>query len=161
MTANRLPLLGWLFILGWLSAAAGSANPQPITPAADGTNTVVTPDGNRYDISGGSLSPEGANLFHSFTQFGLSEGQTANFLTNPNIQNILGRITGGNPSLINGLIKVTGGNSNLFLMNPAGMIFDLLPVSTCRELLMLLRRQGLVLETISGLARSAITIGEH
>jgi filamentous hemagglutinin family protein len=123
MTANRLSLLAWLFLLGWLSAAAPEAKAQPITPAADGTNTVVTPNGNRYDISGGSLGPEGANLFHSFTQFGLSEGQTANFLTNPNIQNILGRITGGNPSLINGLIQVTGGNSNLFLMNPAGMIF--------------------------------------
>ena len=80
MTANRLPLLAWLFILGWLSAAAGSASAQPITPAADGTKTVVTPNGNRYDISGGSLSPEGANLFHSFTEFGLSYGQTANFL---------------------------------------------------------------------------------
>src|SRR4028119_1373354 len=123
MTANRLPLLGWLFILGWLSAAAPEASAQLITPAADGTNTVVTPNGNRYDISGGSSSPEGANLFHSFTEFGLGQGQTANFLTNPNIQNILGRITGGNPSLINGLIQVTGGNSNLFLMNPAGMIF--------------------------------------
>ncbi|MEG4962277.1 two-partner secretion domain-containing protein, partial [Microcoleus sp. K4-C2] len=123
MTANRLHLLGWLFIVSWLSAAAGSANAQPITPAPDGTNTVVTPSGNRYDISGGSFSGDGANLFHSFTQFGLSEAQTANFLTNPNIQNILGRITGGNPSLINGLIQVTGGNSNLFLMNPAGMIF--------------------------------------
>src|ERR687886_586103 len=123
MTANRLPMLAWLFLLGWLSAAAGSADAQPITPAADGTNTVVTPNGNRYDISGGSLGRDRANLFHSFTEFGLSEGQTANFLTNPNIQNILGRITGGNPSLINGLIQVTGGNSNLFLMNPAGMIF--------------------------------------
>ncbi len=123
MTANRLNLLGWLFIVSWLSAAAGSANAQPIAPAPDGTNTVVTPSGNRYDISGGAFSGDGANLFHSFTQFGLSEAQTANFLTNPNIQNILGRITGGNPSLINGLIQVTGGNSNLFLMNPAGIIF--------------------------------------
>ncbi|MEG4457929.1 two-partner secretion domain-containing protein, partial [Microcoleus sp. N9_A1] len=123
MTTNRLHLLGWLFIVGWLSAAAAPANAQPIAPAADGTNTVVTPNGNRYDISGGSFSGDKANLFHSFTQFGLSEGQTANFLTNPNIQNILGRITGGNPSLINGLIQVTGGNSNLFLMNPAGLIF--------------------------------------
>ncbi|MEG4218603.1 two-partner secretion domain-containing protein, partial [Microcoleus sp. Pol14C4] len=123
MTANRLHLIGWLFIVSWLSAAAGSANAQPIAPAPDGTNTVVTPNGNRYDISGGAFSGDGANLFHSFTQFGLSEAQTANFLTNPNIQNILGRITGGNPSLINGLIQVTGGNSNLFLMNPAGMIF--------------------------------------
>ncbi|MEG5072695.1 CHAT domain-containing protein [Microcoleus sp. B3-D2] len=123
MTPNKLHLLGWLFIVSWLSAAAGSANAQPIAPAPDGTNTVVTPSGNRYDISGGAFSGDGANLFHSFTQFGLSEAQTANFLTNPNIQNILGRITGGNPSLINGLIQVTGGNSNLFLMNPAGMIF--------------------------------------
>ncbi|WP_293123464.1 filamentous hemagglutinin N-terminal domain-containing protein [Microcoleus sp. bin38.metabat.b11b12b14.051] len=122
MTANKLPLLGWLFIVGWLNAAA-SASAQPITPAPDGTNTVVTPNGNRYDISGGSLGGDKANLFHSFTQFGLSQGQTANFLTNPNIQNILGRITGGNPSLINGLIQVTGGNSNLFLMNPSGIIF--------------------------------------
>ena len=123
MTANRLPMLAWLFILGWLNAAASEASAQPLTPAADGTKTVVTPNGNRYDISGGSLSPEGANLFHSFTEFGLSSGQTANFLTTPHIQNILGRVTGGNPSLINGLIQVTGGNSNLFLMNPAGMIF--------------------------------------
>jgi filamentous hemagglutinin family protein len=109
----------------WLAECSGRRGfrAQPITPAADGTNTVVTPNGNRYDISGGSLSPEQANLFHSFTEFGLGQGQTANFLTNPNIQNILGRITGGNPSLINGLIQVTGGNSNLFLMNPAGMIF--------------------------------------
>ncbi|MBE9128132.1 CHAT domain-containing protein, partial [Coleofasciculus sp. LEGE 07081] len=30
---------------------------------------------------------------------------------------------GGEASLINGLIQVTGGNSNLFLMNPAGIIF--------------------------------------
>ncbi|MEG5163544.1 filamentous hemagglutinin N-terminal domain-containing protein, partial [Microcoleus sp. AT3-A2] len=123
MTPNKLHLLGWLFIVSWLSAAAGSANAQPIAPAPDGTNTVVTPNGNRYDISGGSFSGDKGNLFHSFTQFGLSEAQTANFLTNPNIQNILGRITGGNPSLINGLIQVTGGNSNLFLMNPAGIIF--------------------------------------
>ena len=32
-------------------------------------------------------------------------------------------VTGGEVSLINGLLKVTGGHSNLFLMNPAGIIF--------------------------------------
>jgi hypothetical protein len=32
---------------------------QSITPAADGTGTIVTPDGNRIDISGGSLSGDG------------------------------------------------------------------------------------------------------
>ncbi|MEG4458887.1 CHAT domain-containing protein [Microcoleus sp. N9_A1] len=99
------------------------AQAQPIVPAADGTGTAVTRSGNRYDINGGSLSGDGANLFHSFGQFGLNEGQIANFLTNSAIQNILARIAGGDASLINGLITVTGGNSNLFLINPAGIVF--------------------------------------
>ncbi|HEY9830909.1 MAG TPA: filamentous hemagglutinin N-terminal domain-containing protein, partial [Stenomitos sp.] len=95
---------------------------QPIT--SDGTTgTLVTPNGNRIDITGGQFSQDGTNLFHSFGDFGLEANQTANFLSNPSIQNILSRVTGGNPSIINGLIQVTGGNSNLFLMNPAGIIF--------------------------------------
>ncbi|MDP8966318.1 MAG: filamentous hemagglutinin N-terminal domain-containing protein, partial [Cyanobacteriota bacterium] len=110
--------------LGLLSAIAlQPLHAQPITPANDGTGTVVTPNGNRFDIQDGSLSPDGANLFHSFQQFGLDSAQIANFLSHPSIRNILGRVVGGDPSLINGLIQVTGGNSNLFLMNPAGIIF--------------------------------------
>ncbi|AVH66667.1 CHAT domain-containing protein [Nostoc sp. 'Peltigera membranacea cyanobiont' N6] len=96
---------------------------QSITPATDGTGSLVTPNGNQLDISGGSLSRDGANLFHSFQKFGLDSNQIANFLSNPNIQNILGRVVGGDPSVINGLLQVTGGNSNLFLMNPAGIVF--------------------------------------
>src|SRR4028118_459565 len=104
---------------------------QPITPAADGTGTIVKPNSNSlstgtpavYDVLGGSLSGDGTNLFQSFQQFGLPSGQVVNFLSNPSIRNILGRVVGGNPSLIDGLIQVTGGNSNLFLMNPAGIVF--------------------------------------
>ncbi|MEH2087113.1 CHAT domain-containing protein [Nostoc sp.] len=99
------------------------AQAQQIVPAADGTNTIITPNGNRLDITGGTTSRDGANLFHSFQQFGISPEQIANFQANPALQNILGRITGGNASVINGLIQVTGGNANLFLMNPAGFIF--------------------------------------
>jgi filamentous hemagglutinin family protein len=90
------------------------------------TATIVNQQGQEYVIdilNNGTLSADGANLFHSFEQFGLSAGEIANFLSNPTIQNILGRVTGGNPSLIDGLIKVTGADSNLFLMNPAGIIF--------------------------------------
>ncbi|NEN88421.1 MAG: filamentous hemagglutinin N-terminal domain-containing protein, partial [Okeania sp. SIO3H1] len=94
---------------------------QPITPANDGTGTTVTPQGNQFNIEGGTHN--GANLFHSFDQFNVNSGQTANFLTTPDTQNILGRVTGGNASIINGLIQITGGNSNLFLMNPAGIMF--------------------------------------
>jgi filamentous hemagglutinin family protein len=96
---------------------------QSITPAADGTGTIITPDGNRIDISGGSLSADSKNLFHSFQQFGLNPNQIANFLANPNLNNILSSVVGGDASVINGLIQVTGGNPNLYLMNPAGIIF--------------------------------------
>ncbi|HEY9835189.1 MAG TPA: glycosyltransferase, partial [Stenomitos sp.] len=94
---------------------------QPVTDNSTGTN--ITQDGNRYDITGGQRSQDGTNLFHSFSQFGLNQNQIANFLSDPSIANILGRVTGGNPSIINGLIQVSGGNSNLFLMNPAGIVF--------------------------------------
>ncbi|HLO50744.1 MAG TPA: filamentous hemagglutinin N-terminal domain-containing protein, partial [Kamptonema sp.] len=96
---------------------------QTIVPATDGTGTKVTPQGQRFDIEGGQLSSDKANLFHSFQQFGLSEGQIANFISNANIRNILARVVGGDASIINGLIQVTGGNSNLFLINPSGIIF--------------------------------------
>jgi filamentous hemagglutinin family protein len=117
------PLLG---VIPFGIASLTTVSPtlaQSITPAADGTGTLVTPDGNRFDINGGTLSGDGANLFHTFEQFGLSQSEIANFLSNPNIQNILGRVTGGDASRINGLIQVTAGNSNLFLINPAGIIF--------------------------------------
>jgi filamentous hemagglutinin family protein len=99
------------------------AQAQYITPADDGTGTIIAPDSNKIDITGGSLSKDGANLFHSFEKFGLKQGEIANFISNTTIQNILGRVTGGNASYINGLIQITGGNSNLFLMNPAGIVF--------------------------------------
>jgi filamentous hemagglutinin family protein len=99
-----------------------SAAAQSIVPAVDGTGTIVTPEGNRFDIEGGTRSSDRANLFHSFTQFGLSQDQIANFLSSPSIENILVRVVGGDHSAINGLIQVSG-NSNLFLMNPAGIIF--------------------------------------
>jgi hypothetical protein len=59
---------------------------QSITQAEDGTGTVVTINGNQYDISGGSLSEDGANLFQSFQDFGLSAHEMANFLSTPDIQ---------------------------------------------------------------------------
>ncbi|MDJ0517446.1 MAG: filamentous hemagglutinin N-terminal domain-containing protein [Trichodesmium sp. MO_231.B1] len=101
--------------------AATPANSQPITPANDGTGTTVNQNGNQFNIEGGTRN--GANIFHSFDQFNVPTNQTANFLTTPDTSNILGRVTGGNASYINGLIQVIGGNSNLFLMNPAGIMF--------------------------------------
>ncbi|HEY9804137.1 MAG TPA: filamentous hemagglutinin N-terminal domain-containing protein, partial [Leptolyngbyaceae cyanobacterium] len=92
------------------------------TPNND-TNTIININGNKIDIDGGTLSPDQLNLFHSFQKFGLESSEIANFISSPNIQNILGRVLGGDPSVIKGLIQVSGGNANLYLLNPAGFIF--------------------------------------
>jgi len=110
-----------LLLSSLLTLLPASALAQTITPAPDGTGTIVNYNGNTYTITGGTQVD--ANLFHSFSELGLSFSEIANFLSNPSIQNILGRVTSGNPSIIQGLITVTGGNSNLFLMNPAGFVF--------------------------------------
>ena len=110
-----IPFLGLFF--------AAIAQSQPLTPAPDGTGTSINSSGNQFNITGGQLSVDGVNLFHSFTRFNVDYGQVANFVSNPSIQNILTRINGGDVSYINGIIQLTGGNSNLFLMNPAGIVF--------------------------------------
>lgn len=115
----RILLLPCLGVFLWMQPA----HAQSIVTEPNGTQTVVTADGKRFNISGGSLSGDGANLFHSFKKFGLSQGEIATFLSNPSIQNILGRVNGGDASVINGLIQVQGSNANLYLMNPAGIVF--------------------------------------
>ncbi|MEQ8541703.1 MAG: CHAT domain-containing protein [Coleofasciculus sp. D1-CHI-01] len=96
---------------------------QSVTGAGDQVGTTVEQDGTQFNIDGGILSGDGENLFHSFQDLDLSADETANFISNPEIRNILGRVVSGEASIINGLIQVTGGNSNLFLMNPAGIVF--------------------------------------
>lgn len=112
-----------------LATAANPAQAQiTLTPGND-TGTVLTPNGGAIDISGSAAGTAVNNLFHSFQKFGLNAGQTANFLADPSIKNILSRVVGGDPSVINGLIRITStdptkpSQANLFLMNPAGIIF--------------------------------------
>jgi filamentous hemagglutinin family protein len=100
----------------------------PIIPS--GLNTQVNlsatpPDGKvQHDITGGTRA--GTNLFHSFGDFNVPHQNIANFLNNTGLatENILSRVTGGNVSSIFGSIQTTGfGDANLFLMNPAGIVF--------------------------------------
>ncbi|MBP0018298.1 MAG: CHAT domain-containing protein [Cyanobacteria bacterium SBLK] len=111
----------FLLPIGSLTAVPLLAH--PIIPENSGTGTIINAEGKIFDINGGILSPDGHNLFHSFERFGLEAGQVANFLSAPQIYNILGRVVGGDPSIINGTIQVLQGHSHLFLMNPAGIVF--------------------------------------
>ncbi|WP_088239709.1 filamentous hemagglutinin N-terminal domain-containing protein [Calothrix rhizosoleniae] len=83
-------------------------------------NTKVTVDGIKYQIENGTIS--GTNLFHSFDQFSVPTNGSAIFKNNTNIQNIFGRVTGGNISNIDGLIEANG-TASLYLINPNGVIF--------------------------------------
>ena len=86
----------------------------------------MTQAGNTYQITGGTRPSNGPNLFHSFGEFGVPDNHIANFLNETALPttNILGRVTGGNPSNILGTIQTTGfGSANLFLVNPAGIVF--------------------------------------
>jgi filamentous hemagglutinin family protein len=123
--ANRSTLLsGCIFVIAILGTAiAPPVRSQSIIAEPNATDTDIKINGNQININGGALSSDELNLFHSFTQFGLDANQVANFLANPQIQNILTRVVGNDPSVINGILQVSEGNANLYLMNPNGIIF--------------------------------------
>ena len=93
---------------------------------SDGTtSTIVNPNGNNFTILNGIV--KGTNLFHSFSNFSVPTGGSANFdlVNTPNITTIFSRVTGGNVSNIDGLIRTLNSSNplSLFLMNPAGIVF--------------------------------------
>lgn len=79
--------------------------------------------GHTYEILQSAGRTVDRNLFHSFKQFNLDAGEIAIFQSDPNIKNILSRVTGESASLINGQISTTSSNVNLYLINPNGIIF--------------------------------------
>ncbi len=111
--------------------AACSLTVMPRIVAAQQHNITIdrsfgspaTLSGPNYAITANLGKQVGSNLFHSFGKFGLSTGETAAFSGPATINNVIGRVTGGNPSSIDGKIQSSIAKANLYLINPSGMVF--------------------------------------
>lgn len=80
----------------------------------------VLVNGQRADqIQGGAQRD--SNLFHSFEQFNVGDGQRVYFAAPDGIDRILARVTGGR-SRIDGTLGASG-TADLFLLNPNGIVF--------------------------------------
>ncbi len=125
MKIAKIALNSQVTALVFSSALLGISIPaqaSPIMPDPNGA-TQVTQSGEIFSITGGHLSGDQQTLFHAFTEFGLTPGQAAAFFAQPNVQAILGTINGGQASYIDGLLQVTGNDADLYLINPAGILF--------------------------------------
>jgi filamentous hemagglutinin family protein len=67
----------------------------------------------------------GQNLFHSFERFGVETGNKVTFTTPDRLKlkNVIGRVTGGEPSTIDGVLASEVRGADLWLLNPAGILF--------------------------------------
>jgi filamentous hemagglutinin family protein len=84
------------------------------------TPNVLIQGGNADRVDGGAT--RGGNLFHSFSQLNVADGQRLYFANPTGIQTIFTRVTGNTLSNINGTLGVDGA-ANLFLLNPNGILF--------------------------------------
>ncbi|MGL6341716.1 MAG: filamentous hemagglutinin N-terminal domain-containing protein, partial [Waterburya sp.] len=112
--------LPWFFAVCLVTSSL-QYNSASAQVTSDGTTgTTVDANGNSFEINDGTRS--GGNLFHSFGEFSVPSGGQAVFNNPVDVSNILSRVTGGEISNIDGLIEAQG-SANLFLINPAGIIF--------------------------------------
>ena len=79
--------------------------------------------GPHYTIPARLGQTYGHTLFHSFGLFNVQTGESATFTGPRTIDNILSRITGGQRSLIDGTLRSDIPGANLYLLNPAGVLF--------------------------------------
>jgi filamentous hemagglutinin family protein len=103
-----------------VDAAFGSGSAHHCRRPLLAGQTLVGPN---YSITANLGKQVGSNLLHSFGQFGLSTGESAAFSGPATVNNVIGRVTGGNLSSIDGRIQSNIAGANLYLINPSGIVF--------------------------------------
>ncbi|MEM8615058.1 MAG: filamentous hemagglutinin N-terminal domain-containing protein [Cyanobacteria bacterium P01_H01_bin.105] len=126
MSLHRSQLRFCWLLLGVMAWSAPVAQAQLVPDVTLGVessrlSTDQLVQGDLADVIEGGAA-RGNNLFHSFSEFNVNDGQRVYFANPAEIESILSRVTGTNPSEIFGTLGVNG-PANLFLINPNGLVF--------------------------------------
>ena len=111
-------LIGGILLVGVLLSVSHA---QITLMAVSGPGGSLT--GPNFVIPSQVGQTRGGNFFHSFGTFNILTGESATFTGPSSINNILSRVTGGQRSIIDGLLRSNIPGANLFLINPAGVMF--------------------------------------
>jgi filamentous hemagglutinin family protein len=104
-------------LLAWSPAATAEV-------VLDGTlGRAGALDGPEFQIRAEHGRQAGHNLFHSFRAFNLADGERATFSGPGAIRHVIGRVTGGSASRIDGTLASSVPGADLWLLNPAGILF--------------------------------------
>ncbi len=119
--------------LGFLCGILSVASPSDaqivfdgnLNPALDGVSADVSAAGQTADYQIGPQhgTQVGSNLFLSFWQFSVGQGEQATFSGPTGLGNIIGAVTGPEISTIDGTLSSTVFGANLWLINPNGVVF--------------------------------------
>jgi filamentous hemagglutinin family protein len=119
----------------WRAILRGTASPLVIAllcPPLAAVAEVVTDGrlgpratlpGLDVEIGAGLGQIRGQNLFHSFQRFDVETGGSATFTGPDGLENVVARVTGGERSDIDGALRSTIPGADLYLLNPAGIVF--------------------------------------
>jgi filamentous hemagglutinin family protein len=107
--------------LGFALLPAGPAGAQVVLDGTAGPSGALP--GPDFAIGADLGTRSGDNLFHSFSRFDVETGGSATFSGPDAIRHVIGRVTGGTRSTIDGALRSTVAGADLWLINPAGMLF--------------------------------------
>jgi filamentous hemagglutinin family protein len=92
--------------------------------ATDGTlGARVKLTGREVTVPARLGQARGRNLFHSFARFGVPSEGRVTFTGPDGLKNVIARVTGGAPSKIDGTLASKVQGADLWLLNPAGLLF--------------------------------------
>ncbi len=119
--ARRARLLATASALALSLACLRPVGAQVVTDGTMGPAVVL--GGPDVTVGADLGQTRGGNLFHSFQRFNVATGGRVAFTGPGGIRNVIGRVTGGERSAIDGILASEIEGADLYLINPAGILF--------------------------------------